>query len=233
MKYLKLYLHQQHLLHQARRWLHAHDQRLVARCLWHLNRHARHCDYAHRAAIYTLKTSLIQSFYEQGYCIAARRQAQHLECWSCDGTGDYWGSGELDCYKCDGTGIYRTYYLICFVFNVHGRHYIWHQPEDLVAFPVTLSNTNTSEYHTDHQFNAASILPRPIRDLYIAVLYQYLRQHNAAPRGLYIRSLKQSLVQDWQNSRPANPLRAIACSKYKNHPTSTRSLTQIKRNSNQ
>jgi len=100
-------------------------------------RHSRASYYPVRQAIYELKNRMIRLLYRLGYCTSVHRQRQVQECWGV-WENDY--MCDEDCPKCGGTGIWREHSLLLFRFNVHGRHFSWHQPEDLVDWPVRLGD---------------------------------------------------------------------------------------------
>jgi hypothetical protein len=176
MQHLKRYLTQQKTHRQARQWLtHSNSpDRIAAHCLFLLNRLARRTKSARGPAIYSLKNRLLRHFYERGYCVECTRQSQTLHCWH---TREYNEGWEDECYKCEGTGIYRQHHLYRFVFIVAGQRYIWHQPDGLVDWPVTVTSEEVSEL---------GVLPSPpsglnkeMADLYQATLYEYLREQGA------------------------------------------------------
>lgn len=104
--------------------------------LWRLNRYANNLGRgSKRRIIYALKNAYIRMLYEQGYCTQAVLETQKLECWHTRAYNDGWDDY---CPKCDNTGIYAEYELYRFTFNVDGCWYSWHQPVDLVDFPVQL-----------------------------------------------------------------------------------------------
>ncbi len=121
---------------QARAWLRANDDRLVADVLFKLNHTARYTYGGQQDLIYRLKTRVLQVFCEKGYLTYSTLQKQTQECWDCGGTGKDWGH---ICEKCDGTGIYRQHELIYFVFEIGGTTYRWHQPKRLVTWHVPLA----------------------------------------------------------------------------------------------
>ena len=104
-----------------------------------LNRLAKHrtCTEANKAEIYALKNTFVELLYTQGFCTAAWLHILTLPakpCYSCGGTGD-----QGDCDRCGGSGNYlseKRLRFYCFRFSV-GRGYTWHQPDNLVTFPVT------------------------------------------------------------------------------------------------
>lgn len=108
-------------------------KRLPAVCevMFHLNRRVRDRKRSpFTASVYRIKNQFVEHLYRAGYCVAAERHYQQLKCYC---GGDAW------CEKCDGTGIYREIPLYYFKFDVGTRFYVWHQPADLVTWPVTLT----------------------------------------------------------------------------------------------
>ena len=77
-------------------------------------------------AFYALKNALIKYLYQNHYAIKVSVDKQELICWGCGGEG---------CYRCDN-GIYKTIKLYCFIFDVNGLRFKWHQPADRVDYPV-------------------------------------------------------------------------------------------------
>jgi hypothetical protein len=110
--------------------------------LFSLNRFCKHaeCSWQSREEIYDLKNRLVKLLYKDGYCTAAWEHRLVLPakiCRDCGGSGD----GGC-CDRCDGTGEYlpaKTVRFICFRFEV-GVRYTWHQPVELVRFPVTMTD---------------------------------------------------------------------------------------------
>lgn len=91
--------------------------------------------------IYELKNALVRSLYERGHCINGSKVIQRLRCW---GTWNY--DCDQLCQKCGGTGIYREIVLYRFTFDVGGRRITWHQPQDLVTWPVEKARPLFGEY---------------------------------------------------------------------------------------
>ncbi|MCG3208643.1 MAG: hypothetical protein FOGNACKC_02255 [Anaerolineae bacterium] len=180
---------------EARRWIKANGPRVAAEAMFHLNRQARQ-RVTCTQLIYELKNKLVQSLYEQGYCVTASIQQQRLPCWSCDGTGEYW-TGE-ECWKCDGTGVYASHQLYLFVFEVSGRRYVWHQPARWVDWPVELTDELPGEYRQSSGMNG--YLAAEVRDLYIVTVYEYLRVQKAGDLPS-LPSLRTAMRKDWYHSR--------------------------------
>lgn len=113
---------------------------LACEGLFSLNRYAKHrsCPRSRRDTIYELKNRFVELVYRQGYCIECYEHQQSLpeqRCFGCDGTGTY--DGGQACHECGGDGVYqaaKVLTLVCFRFDVLGRTYCWHQPNDLVTF---------------------------------------------------------------------------------------------------
>lgn len=110
----------------------------VCEAMFHLNHLAqrrRRTEFAE--VVYRLKNQLVEHLYKAGHCESATLHRQILKCYC---------GGDDECEKCEGTGIYRQFKLYYFRFNVFGQTYVWHQPERLVTWPVTLTTTDTREY---------------------------------------------------------------------------------------
>lgn len=142
MKYLSRWLKWQNYRLIARYKIRQGGVSVVADTMFALNRSAaaggeRHLTYAY-------KNKFIQWLYENGYCLAVTEQVQTLYCYSCDGTGEY-VPGRI-CDRCLGDGIYKIIYLYCFVFDIGGTIYVWHQPKTLLRYKVTLTETETRPY---------------------------------------------------------------------------------------
>lgn len=101
-----------------------------------LNRYAKHrtCSPANKVEIYGLKNLFVEVLYRGGFCTACWEHILVLpakECRACRGT-------DPDCDRCDGCGIYlaeKRLKFYCFRIAL-GRGYTWHQPDNLVKFPV-------------------------------------------------------------------------------------------------
>ena len=114
-----------------------------------LNRHAR-ClaKCAVKRHIYDLKSPFLRMLYDFGYCRQVQEQEQILTCSACGGSCEYVDEDDDgypinygSCRKCAGTGIYAIYDLYCFTFVVQGQRYSWHQPANMVDWPVKLSDS--------------------------------------------------------------------------------------------
>jgi hypothetical protein len=116
----------------------------AAEALFSLNRYAkwRKCSADHKREIYSLKNGLIWLLCREGL---VERVGLHevkvpgLRCNSCSGPD---GEGDEACDRCDGLGWYRlpdTREFLAFHFVIGGTPYCWHQPRDLVDWPVELS----------------------------------------------------------------------------------------------
>jgi hypothetical protein len=135
--------------------------------LFNLNRYVKHgsCSGPHREAIYDLKNEMVKLLYTHGYstdCFEHHHNLPEQECFGCDGTGAF-DLYDLDpCRRCNGTGIYRkgsTLTFVCFRFDVGGRSYCWHQPDELVNFEYRCTKTaakwESSEDEKPVQLNRA------------------------------------------------------------------------------
>lgn len=173
MRYLRAYFLHRTLLAQASRWLARNNaDQLAARCLFHLNRHARTLRgrSEQKKVIYHLKNEAVKYFYARGFCQRVTSQVQTFECWH---THEYnWGIDGW-CEKCDNTGIYRQNHLFLFHFEIGGQSYRWHQPASLVLWPLADVQEGEEEYRgpTDAQ-NVP--LTRLLLELYTATVYAYL-----------------------------------------------------------
>lgn len=118
--------------------------------LFNLNRYAKYesCRTENRQEIYALKNEFIALLYRLGASIQVNEHIVHrpeLECWRCAGSGlwvSYCGNYSGDCDRCDGTGTYRESRddtFIVFRFCVSGQTYCWHQPAELITYPVVLT----------------------------------------------------------------------------------------------
>ncbi len=194
----RMWLHKIRLTHQVRAWMCGNGpERTAAHCMYYLNSLARYGG-RHKFLIYQFKNHLIKLFYEQGLCTQVTLQRQTMECWSCNGTGEFW-LGE-ECWKCGGTGIYRQHYLYRFVFNIHGKRYIWHQPNGLVSWPVAVAMAGLGTYQSNHSGDIW--LNDRVAELYTLTVWEYLRQHGITEPAMRYNfpTLWRSLRVDWLNS---------------------------------
>jgi len=128
--------------------------RVAAEWMYRLNVFARSIGrHQVRDHIHLLKDDFIKYLYQHGYCREVRLHVQKKECWSCDGTGEYW-TGE-ECWKCHGTGTFSKTELYAFRFNIEGKHYAWHQLKHLVDYPVTLTESQSANYTEPPERDAA------------------------------------------------------------------------------
>jgi hypothetical protein len=195
MKYLKQWFKQAKTHRYARQWLtHIDNDKLAAHCLFYLNRIARRSsNQARKHFIYTCKNHLLRLFYERGYCVDLTQQRQGLRCWH---TRDYNEGYEDYCEKCDNTGWYRLHNLYRFVFVVGGHRYVWHQPESLVTWPVTLTEAEVSEYK--EYISEPTGFTTVLGDLYRAVLYQHLLSQGVPRSDLPpVLTLRGALRDEW------------------------------------
>jgi hypothetical protein len=121
----------------------------AAEALFSLNRYAKwpSCPRGERDEIYGLKTHLVRLLYERGLAREVKVQTDPGKgkvCFGCDGAGwdaDYDGHS-WPCCRCDGTGWYRPptpRRYVAIRFEVGGRPYAWHQPEDRVDWPYAVT----------------------------------------------------------------------------------------------
>jgi hypothetical protein len=135
----------------------------AAEALFNLNRYAkwRECSREHRATIYELKEEFICLLCRLGL---AERVAEHvvpvvgIRCRACGGwASDGDASDEEECQSCSGTGWWRSpdsgRYLV-FDFSIRGKRFSWHQPSDLVTWPVTVTGVG-QEWRPDPE-------PKPV-----------------------------------------------------------------------
>ena len=110
-----------------------------------LNRYAKHatCSLDNRTEIYALKNQMVELLYQKGYCTACWIHTQVLPakvCRECMGTSPRY-TGDDYCDRCANTGEYlpaKTLRFYVFKFAI-GRGYTWHQPDNLVKFPVDVT----------------------------------------------------------------------------------------------
>jgi len=124
----------------------------AALAMFNLNRYCKHhtCHSNNRDEIYALKNSFMRLLYRLGLCDRAYRHVDRFPALvrrNCGGTGRDFQNGykkeACSCHRCNGTGIFRPaledrYIVMSFV--VEGRRYTWHQPEELIDYPVQLTD---------------------------------------------------------------------------------------------
>jgi hypothetical protein len=116
----------------------------AAEALFSLNRYAkwRKCSAEHRDEIYDLKNGFIRLLYREGLAEHVglhQVEGRGLRCDDCGGSG---GRGAEECDSCEGSGWYQEpgpLEFLVFRFVIDGRPYCWHQPRELVYWPVELS----------------------------------------------------------------------------------------------
>jgi len=179
------------LMREIKRWLRAGGEPLVGTAMYHLN-HAARAGTTSRSTAYALKNALVRYWYQQGHCLRVNRHLQTFECWNCGGTGhDGWEDDDV-CWKCGGTGIYRQYLLYQFVFRVHDRTFIWHQPADLVDWPVTTESDEPREYIGGRTADTPG--PKTLT-AYKGLVYLYLS--NRGVKNLPgLMTLRQAILED-------------------------------------
>lgn len=191
---LEMWARWQRRLWAARQWLDGgNPDAIAAHCMFHLNHHARRRAAAHKSYYYALKNQLVCHFYQASFCESVTLQVQKLSCWGCDGTGkDSWNDYDV-CPRCEGTGVYRQQQLYRFVFRIDGRSYVWHQPDGLVTWPVTLTSDEQGEYHErDLSSTVESGITTEIVELYYATVYLYLQRHG------YPKPVPSAAVNFWR-----------------------------------
>jgi hypothetical protein len=158
-------------LHLARRLLDRHGDAAACEALWRLNRWARSHRGPRVAQVYALKNRMIRVLYER-HGAEVYRDVQVFPCWGwrwegCDGD---------DCEKCHGTGVFRTVRLLRFVFHVGGRRYTWHQPQDLVNWPIAAIENGDELEGGIGDDRAPAIRSVEAYCLAAAVVYLFLRR---------------------------------------------------------
>lgn len=157
---------------------------VAAESMWALNTFARQSeDKELKRWIYALKNNLVQVLYQRGYCVHLTRSFQRQECW---GTRNY-GCGP-HCPKCGGTGIFRENELYTFYFQIGGRRYSWHQPGDLVNWPVQLTDRQVDEYKPPPE-RTVKLTNRSILG-HSFIVWWALKLRRLAPEMPYFRPLR-------------------------------------------
>lgn len=194
LEYIRQYLKRRKVMGDARRWVKANDERVLARCMYHLNHLAGTLFRSERReTIYALKSVLVQSLYEQGFCVSVRIHIQKLECWHTEG----YNSGYYDeCPKCYNTGVYASHRLYQFVFNIYGQRFVWHQPASLVDFPIPpLAYGEPTPYKPARR--EIERITREQERLYLATVYQYLRSVGVSANDLPQFTLRGAVKRQW------------------------------------
>lgn len=177
---IRFYIRWQSALWDAQRLCDGHPNLTDAiLALSFLNPTARDENNEHRFSIYHLKTHLIRVLYQAGLAESVSLKIQHLACRACRGRGEFYSG---ICQRCWGTGVRRKINLYEFVFRFGGREFIWHQPEDMILYPVTLTTSEIGNYHAAGQALIRQSEQKVLTN--IAVLYLYL-----ASAGVELTSL--------------------------------------------
>jgi len=158
---------------EARAYIRANNLRAVASAMEELDRHARLGD--HRCAICGLRGGLVGALYAQGLCVAAFAP----------------GCARPACAASPACPSRR---LVRFTFLVEGRHYAWCQPEAALGFFAPIPGCAPAKAVACSP--PTCLLPAN-RDALMAVVYEYLRLHGAAPaRPGWLPELRQALAAD-------------------------------------
>ena len=203
---LSHYLYERRRLREASAWLNANDETIVATAMYHLNRMASGMGYCTpRERIYELKNHLVRVFYERGYCERVIRQRQTFECWNCNGTGNDDWTERGTCRRCQGTGIYREHVLYCFVFDVNGKRFAWHQPDKLVTWQVIAEWDDTPYEQVRGRWEHLS---SELTTAYEALVYVYLKRHGAKPDVSVsnLRSVLRYYTSQFKYTRIGRPI---------------------------
>ena len=188
-------------IRECKAWLkHDNADAIAAKALFHLNRGAK--GNIHSKTIYALKNLVIRHFYERGFCTSVTASKQDLICFRCGGDGEdpegWEWAGRTECERCGGSGIYNTVYLYDFTFDIGGQRYQWHQPQELVNWPVATTSDELLEYKGAQH---SEFLPDIALSHYLVTLYAYLLINGIddIPERLTFReALRTSIRWYWQ-----------------------------------
>lgn len=180
---------------EARCWVRANGADVATYAMFHLN-HLAGRGTTGRKTIYGLKTKLIRYLYEAGYCVSVSMKLQQMMCHSCAGSGEHYKGGH--CWKCGGSGVWREHKLYEFMFMVDGQHYIWHQPQILVDWPVVVNKDERGVY-ARRTGNGIEMVGHELKLLYLATVYEFLEIHEVDDLPA-LPSLWQAIWSDWCNS---------------------------------
>ncbi len=173
----------------------------VCEAMFHLNRRVRdRRKNAFTQTVYSLKNQFVEHLYRAGYCVAAERHHQELKCYC---GGSRW------CEKCDGTGIYRETTLYYFKFDLGDRFYVWHQPAELVTWPVTLTTATIRELDD----RSSTDLDWPLSfdaNQALQVVNVYLQWYGMGKRLPSLVSVLRDVVGDDLRRRSLRPRRWLA-----------------------
>lgn len=162
-------------------------ERLPAVCeaMFHLNRRVRDRKRSpFTQTVYSLKNQFVEHLYRAGYCVAAERHYQQLKCY-CGGSA--W------CEKCDGTGIYRETTLYYFKFDLGDKFYVWHQPAELVTWPLAFTTDTIRDL--DDRISADLDWPLPFDvNQALQVLNVYLQWYGMGKRSPSLASVLREIV---------------------------------------
>lgn len=150
--------------------------RSAAQAMFSLNRAVRSLTGREKERVYALKARFIQRLYEQGYCVACIRETQVIDCTVCGGSGviKRYSRYVGDCADCGGTGTYKKVKLYRFTFEIQGRAYVWHQPEDQLAFEPEPTSSQERPYE-DWKPGVGDVRVEDVSK-YVAVVETWLAQ---------------------------------------------------------
>lgn len=173
----------------------------VCETLFYLNRRIRgRKKGGFETRVYALKNQLVEHLYRAGHCTSAAIHHQALKCYC---GGDAW------CEKCDGTGIYRETTLYYFKFDVGDRFYVWHQPAELVTWPVTLTTDTLREL--DDRLSGDLDWPLPFdANQALQVLNVYLQWYGLGKRLPSLVGVLRDVVGDGLRRRSLSMRRGLA-----------------------
>lgn len=104
----------------------------------------------------------------------------------------------------------ETETLFIFHFDVSGVRYCWHQPEDLVDWPVCPDLDSITEY--EPRVREYVTPPTPLLELYAITVAEYLVMHGIDRRALPAfgpRTLRDALRTTWWSSRACRRVRRL------------------------
>jgi len=174
---------------------------LAARALLLLNRVAKNSYYTERDLIYRHKQIAILDWCERGHVQTCYQVWQELPCYSCDGTG-IWesvsGAYQDTCWKCDGTGVYRRISIIQITLAIHGRPFVWHQPNAELYRPY-FTDTEVAGFYENPVNRRPDISEWDIEEAHLLLLYHLqsrgLPHQNPFPRLPFKRVLQKNYAK--------------------------------------
>ena len=144
----------------------------AAALLFSLNRYAKweRCTSNNRNEIYALKNSFLKVLCDMGFMTEARQHFIEIagkECWSCGGSvrsyEDLDNDGNDFCQRCCGTGWFRAPSQRTFLalrFQISDTTFSWHQPAELVTWPIKLTTDAAVEFTPDVEEKAILLSAR-------------------------------------------------------------------------